>query len=405
MTRSRHLLYCAILGLIALTVPGHGSIIYQDSLLKLEDRGVSIENTIKLNMKEAQHKKLKIISGEKLTLKNLTIEVNSESFRSEKINTRGNNSLKFRRKSLSIGLEKKAGFYRNGQKTNMKKFYAVNLSMDKNYIRNRLAYGMMEEIGMFHLFYGYANLEINNQSEGIYMILERPQDWAMKIKNSPLVIRRGYSQEISKIKTGKKISNKAKRQYVAQYKKIYKSLNRYEGKVLYDSLSKLLDLELYMKWLAFNYFVKNGDYTDEVYFCVDPKSNTFKFIPWDYDDIFAIQPHEGFAARKKTMRDLLIYSSEDKLDLKIGSDSYLYAQYLNVLKTVLETLSEDSMKSVFEQTYAEIYPYLDVDEIISMSRFDEYKNVSKSSVREELNKLYINLLISRNTYLPLIEDL
>jgi spore coat protein H len=263
----------------------------------------------------------------------------------------------------------------------MKKFYAVNLSMDKNYIRNRLAYGMMEKIGIYYLYYGFANLSINENNEGIYMIIERPQDWAMKTKGSPLVIRRGYDHKIDKIKTGEKLEKKDEKRFVGQYRKIYKSLNRYEGKVLYDSLSNWLDMELYMKWLAFNYFVRNGDYTDEVYFCIDPNSSTFKFIPWDYDDIFA-----------------------DELDKKIGSDTYLYQKYLQVLESVLVSLDDKSLKDIFESTYAELFPYLMSKEIVSMSEFDLYKKVSEESVAGELNILYGQLSVARSNTLKLLND-
>ena len=58
-------------------------------------------------------------------------------------------------------------------------------------------------------------------------------------------------------------------------------------------MSQWIDLDIYMKWLAFNFFIRNGDYTDEVYFYMDPATGKYRIIPWDYDDIFASGPHEG----------------------------------------------------------------------------------------------------------------
>jgi spore coat protein H len=111
---------------------------------------------------------------------------------------------------------------------------------------------MMEEIQLFGLFYSFCEIRINDQSEGIYLIIERPQDWAMKKKNSPLVIRRGYDHHIDKIKTGKKIEKPEAKNYKNYYLNIYKSLNKYEGQELYNTISQWLDLELYMKWLCIN---------------------------------------------------------------------------------------------------------------------------------------------------------
>lgn len=376
----------------------------QQDVLVLEDSRKRIENTLKLSVSERQYRKIKQITGNKLFVKNSRIEINNKDFVPEKVRTRGNNSLNFRRKSFSITLDRKATFKRSESKRTMKSFYAISLSMDKYYLRNRLAYGMMAEIGLFNLFYGYANLQINDNNEGIYLILEHPQDWAMKTKSSPLVIRRGYRHEISKIKTGKKITSQEKRGYVAQYKKIYTSLDKLHGEALYDTLTSLLDLELYMKWLAFNYFVRNGDYTDEVYFCLDPESKTYKFIPWDYDDIFAIQPHEGAESRKAALGNKLIFSSEDKLDRTIASDKILYARYLEVLQNVLETLEPKKLQALFENTFAELQPFLMNNEVIKMAAFDLYKEPSEAIIKKELNSLYIQLVLTRNSYLDFLDN-
>lgn len=367
--------------------------------LTLKNIGDTIENTISIQISSANYENIKKINGQKVHIKNPFIKANGSSVAAKEIHTRGNTTLHFRRKSYSISLDDEASLYHGPRKEQMKKFYAISLSMDRNYIRNRLAFGMMEEIGLFKLFYAYAELKINDQSEGIYMILERPQDWAMKKKNSPLVIRRGYNQRIDKIKTGKKIEKPEAKNYKNYYKKIYKSLNKYEGRALYDTLSQWLDLELYMKWLAFNYFVKNGDYTDEVYFYIDPAVDKFKFIPWDYDDIFAIAPHEGKAIKKDIIGDKFIFSSEDKLDQKIANDPYLYRVYISIFQKTITLLSDEALKNIFESTYAELSPYIQKAEILQMAKYDLYKNVSLRSIEDELENLFELLIQTRNTYL------
>ena len=54
-----------------------------------------------------------------------------------------------------------------------------------------------------------------------------------------------------------------------------------------------------MRWLAFNFLVRDGDYTDEVYLYIDPELKKFKLIPWDYSNLFLTAPHEGTAERRK----------------------------------------------------------------------------------------------------------
>ena len=373
--------------------------------LTLQDAGETIVNKIEIYISNAAYQNIKNTDGNKKSLRKPTIIINGDSISSKDMHTRGNTTLYYRRKSFSLNLESKATFHHGDRTESMKKFYAISLSMDKNYIRNRLAFGMMEEIQLFGLFYSYCELLINDESEGIYMIVERPQDWAMNKKNSPLVIRRGYNQKIDKIKTGKKIDKAEAKNYKNYYNQIYKSLNKYEGQALYDTLSQWIDLELYMKWLAFNFFVRNGDYTDEVYFCIDPVVDKFKFIPWDYDDIFAIAPHEGMAIKKDVIGDKFIFSSEDKLDQKIANDSFLYSKYLLVFQTTLNILSEEALKSIFDSTYAELLPYVQKDEIVQMAAYDLYKDVSVHSIKIELEYLFNNLTQTRVAYMNYLDHL
>jgi len=159
-----------------------------------------------------------------------------------------------------------------------------------------------------------------------------------------------------------------------------------------------------MKWLAFNYFVRNGDYTDEVYFYVSPGKGKFRVIPWDYDDIFSVAPHEGYEKSREFTGGKLIFSVEDPLDKKIISDPYLYKMYLVQLESVLKELSPDVLKSTFEKTYSELYPYYANQEIISQSKYDRHKTANLPELKSRLELLYDQLLASRRILLNTISD-
>jgi len=371
--------------------------------LLLKDTGKKIENRIEIQISKADYFNVKNVTGSKFYLKKPVVVINQDTIQVKDIHTRGQTTLYLRRKSFSFDLKSKATVYHGEQKESMKKFNAISLSMDKNYIRNRLAFELMEKLQLFDLFYSFSEVRINGQSEGIYMIIERPEDWALKKKNSPLIIRRGFDHKIDKIKTGKKIDKPDQKHFRNYYSEIYRSLNKYEGGELYDVLSKWIDLEMYMKWLAFNFFVRNGDYTDEVYLCIDPKENRFKIIPWDYDDIFAIAPHEGMDEKKKTIGDKYLFSSEDQLDKKIANDSYLYNLYLNLFKEVLLQLSENILKQTIEHTYADLYPYFANQEIIGMSQYDSNKNADLNTLKNDLTIIFQQLILSRQAYLGILK--
>jgi len=370
-----------------------------DDELNLTDLGRKIENSVSFNTTNSNYKNLKDTTGQKISVKATTLIINGDTLDPEEINTRGQSTLYFKRKSYSFSLKSEASF-RHGERTeSLKKFFVLSLSMDKNYCSNRLAFEMMEASQFFDLFYSFCELRINGQSEGICMVIERPEDWAMKKKDSPLLIRRGYNNTIDKIKTGKKTERGEAKKYRSYFRQIYRSLNKYEGEELYKTLSNWLDMDVYMKWLAFNFFVRNGDYTDEVYFFVDPGTMKFSIIPWDYDDLFSATPHEGNVESRKLLGDKLFFSTEDLLDKKIVTDPYLYKIYLIQFGELMNQLSTDVLKRVFENTYADLYPYYSNNEIISKSRYDLYKDANLINLKSDMSTLYEQLIIYRNIYL------
>lgn len=367
--------------------------------LNLTDRGFRIENTISLNISSLGFEEIKAVTGKKTEVNARLLVINGDTLFPEEIVTRGQTTLYYRRKSYSFDLQSEASFHHGDKTKTFRKFYALSLSMDRNYANNRLAFEMMEVAGIFHLFYSFGELRINGQSEGICMIAERPEDWAMKKKGSPVMIRRGYDNNIDKLKSDKNADRETIKKHRSSFNQIYQSLNKYKGEELYTAISTLLETDDYMKWLAFNFFVRNGDYTDEVDFYVDPDSKRFGIIPWDYDDIFSIGPHEGYAESKRIIGDKLFFSTEDELDRKIVTDPYLYNKYLVQFRELMNELTPEVLKSIFERTFAELYPYYADEEIISLSRYDRFKDLDLQRFKSDMLTLYDQLVISREVFL------
>jgi hypothetical protein len=62
-------------------------------------------------------------------------------------------------------------------------------------------------------------------------------------------------------------------------------------------------------------------------------------------------------------------------------------------------LSADVLKRVFENTYAELYPYYSDNEIISKSQYDLYKDDNLIKLKSDLLSVYEQLIIYRNYFL------
>lgn len=375
-----------------------------DTILSLVDSGRKIENSINIFTTESVYNNIKAITGNKIIVKATILVINGDTIKPDRISIRGETTLYYRRKSFHINLKSPANFHHGDITESLRKFDIISLSMDKYYLNNRLAFELMGECQFFNLFYSFCEIRVNGQSEGMGMVIERPQDWAIEKMNSPLVIRRGYNHHEQKIAKGKNIERDEANKYNNFYKNIYRSLSRSKGQELYKDLSEWMDLELYMKWLAFNFIIRNGDYTDEVYFYIDPATHKFKFIPWDYDDLFHLAPHEGISDRERIRSGILVFSVEDQLDKIIATDPYLYKMYLIQFKGLLNQLSSPVLKKAFESTFGELFPYYKKEEIIDMSKYDAFKDANLVNLKNEMVTLFKYLTDSRVFYLNYLDS-
>ena len=342
---------------------------------------------IELEMPPRLFERIKGSRGEDVDLDKTILRFKDDTISINDGHLHGQSTLYFERKSYTIDTEKKIKLCKGCE--GLGAFYLVSLSMDKNYYHNRLCFDLLQTLKLFHLQYAYSEVRINGKSQGIYLILQRPQDWALKDIGSPYIVRRGRGERIvDRERFQKDISKELKRNYHDQFLSIYRIIHEFSGEELYKRLNEVMHLEDYMRWLAFNYIIKCGDYSDELYFYLDPQTKRLRIVPWDYDDIFMIHPHEGIKERNSRIApSALIFSSEDKLDVKIANDPYLYSQYLKYYSSVFEELSQDRIENVLVNIYSDLSPLFQSTTILKAVSTDGYET-SPKILRDELNDVY-----------------
>ena len=307
---------------------------------------------IKLYISKNQYVNLQKNNSDKLTLSNPLLIINTDTAQVKDVHARGNNSLKFKRKSLSVELDKSITIVVGDKNVHLKKFNLLNLSMDKHLWHNRWSNLMMDNFGIFPLFNSYCKVWINDQPQGIFLLVEKPQQAKSKLK-SPYMLRRGPNHTISDEYYDDEDKDLAK-QYKKQFQSIYSGINTLSSDALAKQLRQTLNIDNYFQFLAFNYLVMNGDYADEVFLYIEPKNQWFEVIPWDYDDILRPVPHEGRTMRNKEFSDRKIFSLEESLDRAIAGNEELYSDYKNSLKKLLLTLDSASLIQSANQVINEL---------------------------------------------------
>ena len=382
------------------------SLINESKIFNQNEKDTFSRNTIELTLDSADFDKIEENITSKFSFKKARISINNIPIELKKIKIAGASTLKYRRKNYKISLEKPCPFNSNGTTLQLENFRLLSLSMDPCYFHMFISYNLMKEVGLFDLYFSYVELKINNETQGIYLLIEDPEHYALNRKESSFILRRDYRHSnfqqpdsIKKFdfKSKAKNSTVTDDKHIQAFKSIYASLYSYDNEDLFESLNKYLDVNKYMKWMAINYFLCNGDYTDELFFFTQTTNdnNRFDIIPWDYDDILRTYPHEGWEYRHAKIGNKLIYSIEDSLDLKIANDKYLYCQYLNNLRSMLETIDDEVIKRVFDEAFNELTPLLKTGEIISMSQYDKTRVKSLEEFIFNLKASYLFLIERR----------
>ena len=379
-----------------------------DSALELTSYLDSIKYLFEFNIDQKDFKKLRNSSTD-LKIKNPPITLNTNSLKSKSIKTRGRGTMNYPRKGFNIKLDESFDFVRNsGDTLPLKSFSILSLSMDHYYFKNRIAFELLKEIIGMDMYQAYSELRINNESQGVYLVTEHPKEHLFEAKHADFLLRRGYENsnysEPDDLKDLaldyeiiKGLDKKVTAQYLDQYNKIYQVLKEKSGNELFEDLNTMVDLKEYMRILAFNFIICNGDYTDELFFYKSNfnPSNRFNVFPWDFDDIFANEPHEGWAVRNKRLDDdsKLIFSVEDDLDYFISSDPFLYQKYLVEMEDIITILNQEKLKVVFENTYKELTPFYKNDDIINQSQYDKLATVYEiEGLKSQMQDVYAFLI-------------
>ena len=354
---------------------------------------------IRVYISKSQYNTLLESKGRKLELKKPIFLINKDTAHVKEVHSRGNNSLTFEHKSLSVDLADAVEVGMQGKKKKVKKFDMLNLVMDKNLWHNRWAFLNMKDASIFPLLNTFCTVWINDQPQGIYMLVEKPRHYTTGDAKSPYMVRRGVNHVVNDEYIDTPSKEDAKK-FKQQYHAIYEDISKYKGDDLFNRLSSKIHLNHYFEWLAFNYLIMNGDYADELYLYILPEDGRFDIIPWDYDDILRPVPHEGMEARNAVegFKNKLIFSSEDPLDVAIASDAVLYGHYISTFQTLLNILTPENLTQVSQKVKGELQ-ILSTDPAAPASLFLGKEAFSMPDAADDIDKSLDFIVKRRNALL------
>ncbi len=341
---------------------------------------------------EAQRQQINESRGERYEVTDPVPELlfAGDTYTIDRFEIRGDNTVNFARKGFGVNMDRKISL-RNPMEQEERKyeeFKLLAMVYDYTYIENSTAAGLFREAGLWPVYSFFTEVKLNGHTQGLYNFIEDPVEYFIEQKQATFVVRRGYDHVVKAFFMNPDFWQNEE-EYYNRLDRIYSILPGYSGRQMYDSLSAYIDMAQYFTKLSIDLLIKNGDYTDEIFFysTIRDDREVLGVFPWDYDDIFADQPHEigndwgpgtVFGPREYYSVDdvvadvgsKLLYSIEDDLDYKIAKDSLIYQEYLKTLRTVMEKIDLTAIDRVFDYTYDHIGPFYSNDSIVEQSRYD-----------------------------------
>lgn len=277
---------------------------------------------------------------------------------------RGQTSLDCARKSYTVNLKGDHGRHiLPGSSTD--EFYLISMCKDDRYFQQYAANILAAPLGLFPLQFGLVELFIEGETRGVYLMLEKTKEALLEDHSRVhAVIRRRFDpgdtpSELKYPSTGS-IDGPSGEAYFA----LAEAGGSFSGAALLAEMDRRMNFDQFLRILAFQTLMGNGDYVDEMIFYSTEavregqKREWFQVMAWDMDDLFSACHHGGKHAIEDPFN--ILYCAEGNIEKAVMLDASVYARYIELLEELMdEQLTAAQVDAALDQTAAALLPFFD----------------------------------------------
>ncbi len=281
---------------------------------------------------------------------------------------RGQTSLDCVRKSYTVNLKGNRGRHILPESAT-DEFYLISMCKDDRYFQQYTANLLAAPLGLFPLKFGLVELLLDGETRGVYLLLEKTKEALLEDHSRVLaVIRRRFDPGQTPAEVNYPSGGSIDGPAGAAYSALAEIGQKFSGGKLLDELNRRMDFDQFLRILAFQTLMGNGDYVDEVIFYSSEAVRGgetlewFQTMAWDMDDLYSACHHGG----KHAMLDPheILYCAEGNLEKSVMPDAAVYARFIHHLESLInETLTADHVDSALDQTAADLLPFFDDPEV------------------------------------------
>ncbi|MBA3547856.1 MAG: CotH kinase family protein [Nannocystis sp.] len=282
-----------------------------------------------------------------------------------KLKLHGQGSLDCERKSLSLNLtDDLARQWLPDSGTD--KFILVSMCKDDRYITQFTANLLMAERGLFAPKFQTVELMIGGESQGVYLLVEKPDTVLERgTTRTRMIVRRANDIKGAKPSLDYAVDDEA--QALATYEALITTAESLKGAKLVAWLEQAMDLDQFLRWIALMSLLQSGDFIDEVYFVstevTGPNASAedyFNISTWDQDGIFTSCHNDGLNAMPDPHG--LLNCVEGRLDRAIFGEPKLYERFAKELEVTLAWLDQETFDAATHVSEDRVLEVLASDE-------------------------------------------
>lgn len=294
----------------------------------------------------------------KYRFKGARVQMENRSPIAATVKTRGQDCIRAARKCFSV----------EPIHANDPAFHLLSLWQDYGYFNYALGLETMEMLGIGTFRHRFVHVVINDQSYGLYLLVENPVDGLRTTKDAQFVGKRSIWPKPLRVQFADSKGQQPVEDLKSAFARMVDHSLKLKGHHKVRYLSTHMDLTAYFDWLTLNSLLLNGDYENDLLLYVSRKRNPahaypyFKFAGWDFERLFT-------APASMEPLDLLA-SQHHPLDRSLMRDFEARKALAQRVLIVLDKhLNPAAIRAAFQKVKTEISPYL-TPEILAASKLD-----------------------------------
>nr|WP_310197812.1 CotH kinase family protein [Neobacillus niacini] len=264
--------------------------------------------------------------------------------------------------------------------------------------RNKLSLDFFDRIGVISPHSKHVLLYMNGFCKGIYLELESFDQHLLKKRNladGPIIYATNYFANFSLLSPENELKTSLDEGYTIKYgeekdltllENFIEMINTCSNKEFAKEVSKILDIEKYLRWLAGVVCTQNFDgFIHNYALYRNSETNLFEITPWDYDGTWGRDLHG-----RKLEYDFVPISGYNTLTGRLLHINPFRTKYKEILSSILENdFNLETLEPIIEKQLETLKPFIRIDPYIKMNEehFEKEKNVFLRFIKKRNNYL------------------